>query len=141
MTGPTAERGAARVALACKIYQSRLDRALFFRVSIFGDAGWDALLAIYVFAAAGRTLSAGELCTATSETSATTALRMQRRLVDLGLVRRIGSDADRRRVLVELTLEGRQMLEDYLDHLLDHHFVGPSGRDHPELLPRLCDME
>lgn len=141
MAGPTAERGAARVALACKIYQSRIDRALFFRCSIFGDAGWDALLAIYVFAAAGRTLSAGELCHATSETSATSALRMQRRMVDLGLVRRIESDADRRRLLVELTEEGQRMLEEYLDHLLDRHFTVVADQDQRPPLPQLCNME
>lgn len=123
MNFPLAERRARRVALACKIYQSRIDRALFFRYSLFSDAGWDALLAIYIFAAAGRTLSAGELCGATSETSATTALRMQRRLVDLGIARRVDHGSDRRRVLIELTANGKQMLEDYLDHLLDNHLA------------------
>jgi len=121
-----AERRGARVALACKIYQSRLDRTLFFRHSIFGDAGWDTLLAVYVFASSGRTLSAGELCSATTETSATSALRMQRRLVDLGLVRRVEHRTDRRRILIELTEYGQRLLEKYLDHLLDQHFV-----DHP----------
>jgi DNA-binding MarR family transcriptional regulator len=123
MNGPMAERRAACVALACRIYQSRLDRTLFFRHSIFGDAGWDTLLAVYVFASSGRTLSAGELCNATTETSPTSALRMQRRLVDLGLLRRVEHRTDRRRILIELTEHGQDLLEKYLDHLLDQHFV------------------
>ena len=129
MTLPFAERRAARIALACKIYQSRIDRAQFFRSSLFGDAGWDALLAIYVFAASGKTLSAGELCNATSEISATTALRMQRRLVDLGLAHRVSDPADRRRVLIEMTDEGVRSLEAYLDYLLDNHFDRPGRMD------------
>ncbi|MEA3068252.1 MAG: hypothetical protein QOK41_1659 [Sphingomonadales bacterium] len=136
---PSAERRVARISLACRIYQARLDRARFFRFATFGDSGWDALLAIYVFGAAGRTLSAGELCLATSETSATTSLRTQRRFVDLGLIRRIEHPTDRRRVLIELTEEGRKTLEHYLDHILEHH-VAPANDDglaEPELIREL----
>jgi DNA-binding MarR family transcriptional regulator len=134
---PSAERRAARVSLACRIYQARLDRARFFRFATFGDSGWDALLAIYVFSAAGRTLSAGELCLATSEMSATTSLRTQRRFVDLGLIRRIEHPTDRRCVLIELTEEGRRTLEDYLDHLLDHHVTPANDDGEPELIRKL----
>jgi hypothetical protein len=123
MNNPVADRRADRAALARKIYQSRLDRGLFFRPSLFGDSGWDGLLALYVFAANGKTISAGELCNA-SEASATSGLRMQKRLADLGLIRRVGQVEDRRRLLVELTEEGKALLEDYLDHLLEHHFAG-----------------
>jgi DNA-binding MarR family transcriptional regulator len=107
---------------------------------VFGEAGWDTLLAIYVFAAAGRTLSAGELASATTETSLTSALRLQRRLVDVGLVRRIAHPSDRRRVLVELTAEGQIVLEDYLDHLLDNRLslANEDYFDHPRLLSEIC---
>jgi len=137
---PTAERQSARVALACRIYQARLDRARFFRCSVFGEAGWDTLLAIYVFAAAGRTLSAGELSNATTETSLTSALRLQRRLADVGLVHRIPHPSDRRRVLVELTPHGLNVLEDYLDHLLENRLSLSDDDyfDHPRLLDNLC---
>jgi DNA-binding MarR family transcriptional regulator len=131
MSLPTAERRAARIALACRIYQARLDRSRFFQCSIFSDSGWDALLAIYVFNAAGRTLSAGELCNATSDTSLTSSLRMQRRLVDLGHICRVRHPSDRRRVLVELTADGQRVFEDYLDHLLDNHLV-PAEEDDPD---------
>jgi DNA-binding MarR family transcriptional regulator len=126
---PTAERRAARVSLACRIYKSRLDRALFFRPALFGEAGWDALLAIYIFGASGRTLSAGQLCQATSEVSLTSAIRLQRRLADVDMIRRFPDPADRRRMLVELTPAGQQMLEDYLDHLLDHKWVAANEDD------------
>ena len=129
MTPPAAESRALRIALAAKIYQSRLDRALFFRCALFSDAAWDALLAIYVFGAAGRTLSAGELCRATSETSMTSALRMQRRLCDLGMVQRAEHPNDRRRILVELTAEGLRSLEEYLDHILENHVIPLSARE------------
>jgi DNA-binding MarR family transcriptional regulator len=129
VNAPTAERRARRIALAAKIFQSRLDRALFFRSALFSDAAWDALLAIYVFGAAGRTLSAGELCRATAETSPTTALRMQRRLCDLGMVRRAEHPNDRRRILVELTAEGLRSFEEYLDHILDNHMIPLSDKE------------
>ena len=137
---PSAERRAARIALACRIYQARLDRARFFRCCVFGEAGWDTLLAIYVFAAAGRTLSAGELVNGATETSPTSALRLQRRLVDVGLVRRAPHPTDRRRLLVELTPEGLNMLEEYLDHLLDNRLslANDDYLDHTRLLSETC---
>jgi DNA-binding MarR family transcriptional regulator len=125
---PTAERRQARLALACNIYQARLERALFFRGTIFSDIAWDTLLAIYVFGAAGRTLSAGELAGAVVESSMTSALRMQRRLVDLGLIKRVEDPDDKRRVLIELTEEGLTVLEDYLDHALERRIV-PANND------------
>jgi DNA-binding MarR family transcriptional regulator len=128
VTETEVERRAARVLLAAKIYRARLDRAKFFCPAAFGDSGWDALLAIYVFGAAGRRLSAGELCRATSEVSPTTSLRIQRRYVDLGLIRRVEHPSDRRRMLIELTEEGQRKLEDYLDHMLDNHVV-PANDD------------
>jgi len=137
---PLAERRAARIALACRIYQARIDRAQFFRCSVFGEAGWDTLLAIYVFAAAGRTLSAGELVNVTTETSPTSALRLQRRLVDVGLLQRTPHPSDRRRLLVELTSDGVQALEEYLDHLLDNRLslANDDYFDHPQLLSEIC---
>lgn len=118
------------MSLACSLYQARLDRALFFRGTIFSDVAWDTLLAIYVFGAAGRTLSAGQLARAVVESSTTSALRMQRRLVDLGLIRRVHDARDKRRVLIELTAEGLRVLEDYLDHALDRR-ITPVNNDPP----------
>jgi DNA-binding MarR family transcriptional regulator len=123
MSSPEAERSAARKALAARLYRARVDRSLYFQPAIFGDSGWDTLLAIYVFGAAGRTLSAGELCRAMTATSATSALRVQRRFVDLKLIRRVPHPTDQRRILIELTPEGRAMLEDYLDHVLENHLT------------------
>jgi DNA-binding MarR family transcriptional regulator len=130
VTRPAAERRNRRLSLACCIYQARLDRALFFRATIFSDIAWDTLLAIYVFGAAGRTLSAGELARAVVESSTTSALRMQRRLVDLALVRRVIDPDDKRRVLIELTEEGASVLENYLDHALERRIV-PANADAP----------
>ena len=129
MSGPQAEREIARISLAARIYRARLDRVQFFQSATFGDSGWDALLAIYVFGAAGRTLSAGELAAATSDTSLTSSLRMQRRFVDLGLIRRVKHPTDGRRVLLELTDEGRKKLEGYLDHILDNHLAAVAVTD------------
>lgn len=123
-----AERRAARVLLAAKIYRARLERSQFFCPATFGDSGWDQLLAIYVFGASGRALSAGELCLATSESSQTTSLRIQRRYVDLGLIRRVKHPSDKRCMLIELTEQGREKLESYLDHMLANHFV-PANDD------------
>lgn len=123
MSEPLARQRLARTELACRIYQARLDRTRFFEWQLFSDSAWDTLLAIYVFAASGRTLSASELADAACDSSATSALRMQRRLVDIGLVRRIAHQSDRRRVLIELTNAGETRLEAYLDHLLDRKFA------------------
>lgn len=138
MSGPTAERRVAMVALACKIYQARLERRQFFEYPIFNDAGWDTLLAVYVFDAAGRTLSASQLCCAV-DASATSSLRMQRRLVDVGLLQRLNDPLDGRRVLIELTTEGRQRLENYLSHTLDEHLAPkpPPVQDEVDALERL----
>ena len=93
-----------------------------------------------MFAAAGRTLSAGELCQASTETSLTSALRLQRRLVDVGLARRFTHPSDRRRVLVELTEGGLRNLEDYLDHLLENRLsLANDTSDHSRLLRRLSE--
>ena len=127
MIQPNAERRAARIALACRLYKARIDRYRFFPSSLLNDAGWDMMLAIYVFGAAGRTLSAGELCQACGETSATSALRLQRRLVDLGLIRRYKLASDRRRLLVELTEQGETTLNAYLDHVVDENFFIPNS--------------
>ena len=128
MTEGEPERRAARVLLAAKIYCARIERSQFFCPATFGDSGWDQLLAIYVFGAAGRTLSAGELCLATTETSVTTSLRIQRRYVDLGLIRRVKHPSDKRCVLIELTEQGREKLEGYLDHMLKNHLM-PANDD------------
>ena len=120
---PIEARRRRRVAVACNIYRARLDRAIFFQPALFGDAAWDTLLAVYVFRSAGRTLSAGELCEATCDVSLTSSLRMQRRLCDLRMVRRVKSPGDRRRTMVELTDEGARLLERYFDHIIDRQIA------------------
>jgi DNA-binding MarR family transcriptional regulator len=115
----------ARVAAACKIYKARLDRARFFRLSLFGEGAWDTLLAIYVFAAAGRTLGATDLCVL-SDSSVSSGIRTQQRLVDVGLLRRARHATDRRKLVIQLTEEGARRLEAYLDYLL-HQELAPSA--------------
>ena len=110
------ERRSARLNLASRTFRARLDRTRFFHSSLFSDAAWDILLGLYVFRAAGKNLGASDLCRITCETSLTTSLRLQRRLVDLGLIRRTEDPCDGRRLIVELTDEGITKLEDYLDH-------------------------
>ena len=116
-------RYAARVMLAQRLYKARVDRRLFFREALFGEAGWDSLLALYLSDASGITLTARQLRRASGEVALSSALRLQRRLADIGVARRFADPGDRRRILIELTPAGRGKIEDYLDHLIENYLA------------------
>lgn len=110
------ERQSARLNLASRTFRARLDRTRFFHSSLFSVAAWDILLGLYLYRAAGKSLGASDLSRINTVASLTTSLRLQGRLVDLGLIRRTDDPCDGRRLIVELTDEGIAKLEDYLDH-------------------------
>jgi DNA-binding MarR family transcriptional regulator len=61
----------------------------------------------------GRRIAVSSLC-AGVDSSATTALRWIRALVDKGLAARDSDPDDRRRIFIHLTPEGEKRMDDYL---------------------------
>jgi DNA-binding MarR family transcriptional regulator len=99
--------------LACRIYDARREREKMLDRKLFGEPGWDMLLALYCLPTRGERLGVTALSGA-SAVSLTTALRWQATLLEDGLIERIPDEADARREFVRLTDKGRCMLEDYL---------------------------
>src|SRR5215207_5479243 len=76
-------------------------------------------------------LAVGELGAATGLTSAATTALIDR-LEQKGFVARVRDAADRRKVLIEMTAQGRQRVG---------AFYGPLVREGNQLLARLCDKK
>jgi DNA-binding MarR family transcriptional regulator len=112
---------AALCKLACRIYDARREREKMLDRKLFGEAGWDMLLALYCLPTRGERLSVTALSGA-SAVSLTAALRWQGALLEDGLIERVPDESDARRDFVRLSDKGRCMLEDYLFWL--HHTGG-----------------
>lgn len=99
--------------LALQIYQSRRQRVHFFDTKLFSEPAWDMLLAAYCFGTSSNDLTVSGLCYA-SDCPPTTALRWISSLVDHGLLRRYPCPKDRRKVLIGLTPQAHNQIENYL---------------------------
>jgi DNA-binding MarR family transcriptional regulator len=84
-----------------------------FETAVFANPGWDILLDLMSARAAGRQVPVSSACIAAG-IPATTALRQVNGLVEAGLIRRLPDPADKRRVLVDLTEDGRRRMELFL---------------------------
>ena len=115
-------------ALACRIYDARREREKLLGSKLFGEPGWDMILALYCLPARGEELSISALALA-SGSAPTTALRWQQVLLEEGLIERADDSDDKRRVFVRLTPKGRNVLEDYLLwlHHVEDRPVGPKA--------------
>lgn len=100
-------------ALAVKISAARATRKDLFPPTLFGEPGWDMLLALYHTSCSGSRLTVSNLCQF-SQAPDTTALRWIDRLVELELVRRRPNPLDARVIFIELEPSGRSKIEDYL---------------------------
>ena len=97
-----------------------LDRGRSRAFAAHGLEGWEFdVLTALCRAGAPYRLSPGRLLRETLVTSGTMTNRVDR-LADRGLVRRLPDPADRRGVLVELTADGRRLVDSALDALLEH---------------------
>jgi DNA-binding MarR family transcriptional regulator len=116
-------------ALACRIYDARREREKMLGSKLFGEPGWDMMLALYCLPARGERLTVTALALA-SGAKPTTGLRWQEALIEEGLIERSDDEKDKRRTFVRLTEKGRQLLEDYLLWLyhVDPKPVGRAGR-------------
>ena len=100
------------VARAHQAFLNRRRRAKVFGQSMFGEAAWDMLLALYITEKSGPRQTVGALMKL-SGTPMTTANRWLAFLVSHGLVRRDEHPTDRRTVHVTLTPAGRSKLDEY----------------------------
>lgn len=96
---------------------SRRSRASFLDESIFGEPGWDMLLALYITEETEARNSIAKL-TEFSGAPPTTALRWIDHLGRLGLIRRLAHPTDLRTAFIELTDEGRYALDRYFTRIL-----------------------
>jgi DNA-binding MarR family transcriptional regulator len=107
-------------AVQREILRGDASRVLFFRelrqelfnTSIFGEPGWEILLALYVGDNDRRRLSIGQL-SEVSNVPLTTALRWLTYLEEQDLIDRSSSGFDQRVVNIELSENGRSCLDRY----------------------------
>ncbi len=84
------------------IIRQRQARARFFDADLFADPAWDILLDLTAARAEHTRVSVTSLCIA-SGVPPTTALRWIGQMTDVGLLRRVEDEADRRRAFIELS--------------------------------------
>lgn len=101
------------IGLAKRLYAARSRRQNFLSSELFGEPGWDMLLALFIAEPKGRRLTVSNLCAA-SWCPDTTALRWIERLGQLDLVRRTKSPFDGRVFFVDLQPAARTAINNYL---------------------------
>jgi predicted transcriptional regulator len=84
-----------------------------FETALSANPGWDMLLDLMSAHVAGRQVPVSSACVAAGVPT-TTALRMVNSLVEAGLIERLPDPKDGRRVLVDLTEDGRRRMEAFL---------------------------
>lgn len=97
---------------------ARADRDAIFQAGLFSDPAWEMMLDLAMAEASSRAISVTSLCIA-SGAPTTTALRRIDDLEQAGLVKRVPDDRDRRRILVELTGQGRGRMEAFVQRQAD----------------------
>ena len=109
--------------LAKRLYAARSKRKVFVNSELFGEPGWDMLLALFNAETTGHKLTVSSLCAA-SQCPDTTALRWLERLGQLDLVRREKSPMDGRVFFIELQPPARGAINSYLRETW-HSFFAP----------------
>jgi DNA-binding MarR family transcriptional regulator len=93
-------------------FSNRRRRTLFFGSSMFGEAAWDMLLALYILERSGQRQTLGSLMHF-SGAPVTTAKRWLDYLVDHNFVHRHPHPTDKRTAFVSLTPTSREKLDMY----------------------------
>lgn len=114
------------IRLACKLYDARRGRDRMFEDKLFGEPGWDMLLALYCLPSRGIALGVMSLGHA-ANIPPTTGLRWQKILEERGLIERGPHVSDNRQQLIRLTAKGDAMMSRYLIRLF--YCEGPIGAD------------
>ena len=103
--------------LAKHIHESRRLRNKMLDRRLFGEPAWDMLLALYFMPAHGQMITVTSLAYV-ADTAPTTGMRWQKILEESGLIiRGPNIDGDRRRILLRLSDNGRELMEAYLTRL------------------------
>jgi DNA-binding MarR family transcriptional regulator len=117
---PSEDGAVSRLQFAARARQefhNRRRRGQVFGQSMFGEAAWDMLLALYIVDESGRRQTVGSLMRLAG-TPMTTAKRWLDFLADHDLVRREPHPTDRRTAFVSLTEKARQKLDMYYSETL-----------------------
>jgi len=112
---------------AARVQASRELRRKLFDPQIFGEYGWDILLALYVNENTRGRLNTSELCDR-SGAAMTTALRWLDFLEERDLINRFDSTVDQRIVYVELSPKGRTTIDEYFLQMRDPAIFGPAAK-------------
>ena len=99
--------------LAMNMQSTRDERRKYFDPHLFGEAGWDMLLATYIAHGRRYQLKVSDACYE-SRVPVSTALRWLEHIERAGLVERRQNTVDRRSLLVSITREGIAKMNDYL---------------------------
>ena len=110
-TSTPQQREVLRADAAREQFERAFRRKLFDE-HLFGEPGWDILLALFVIDDVERRVSIAEL-TAITRVPLTTSLRWLAYLEERELLSRSVAPHDQRMVLIELTDEGREAMETY----------------------------
>jgi hypothetical protein len=105
-----------RARKARQQYDFRRRRERHIPRDLLGEPAWDIMLLIYFLEFEGKPVSVAGIC-AGCGVSNTSGLRWQAVLEKHGWIARRADPRDRRRLYVELTREGRSMMDRLLDQL------------------------
>lgn len=100
--------------LATNMKLARDWRARYFESEIFGEPGWDILLALYIARGRGYRLKVGDACSE-SRAPTTTALRWLDHIENAGLIERRSNSFDKRSSLLEISPEGISRMTEFLE--------------------------
>jgi DNA-binding MarR family transcriptional regulator len=106
---------------ARRIKATRVARMTFFHASLFGEPGWDMMLALYIAEGEGRRLKVSDICNE-SGVPPTTALRWLDRLYDLQMARKRRHTRDHRIFFVEIHPDTTRKLNAYFELALKRHY-------------------
>jgi DNA-binding MarR family transcriptional regulator len=104
------------LSVAQNILNARRKRGRVFPELAFGDPAWDMILDLYVAAVTGRPVCPSSIGFAAAVPQ-TTVLRLVNQLAERGLVIRQADRNDRRRVLLTLSEDMLNRVDDYLASL------------------------
>jgi len=109
----------ARAQLAKELYVNRRARDRVFDAELFADPAWDILLSLYSAGHSQQRLSVSSVCVSAA-VPATTALRWIGQLCRIGLICKAKSATDARVTWLCLADQAGQLLDRYLDRILEH---------------------
>ena len=112
-----ADQGTALPQMVKRLYEERRERDRCFPPGLFGEPGWDLILALFVARHEGRSLTVRDACAA-AHAPKTTGRRVLARLEEAGLIEVRRAEGARKGLRVELTQEGCDRLADYLTRIL-----------------------